>query len=38
MADEVELGAREALEIVGEDVALTARETSHSLVIEMPEG
>jgi len=34
----VELGARDGLEIVGEDVTLAARETSHVLVIEMPEG
>ena len=37
-ASGVELGERDALEIVGEDVLLTARETSHYLVIEMPEG
>ena len=34
----VELGERDGLEIVAEDVTLTARETSHVLVIEMPEG
>ena len=34
----VELGERDGLEIVGEDVDITARETSHVLVIEMPEG
>ena len=37
-ANGVELGERDGLEIVGEDVVLTARETSHFLVIEMPEG
>ena len=34
----VDLGERDGLEIVAEDVTLTARETSHVLVIEMPEG
>jgi redox-sensitive bicupin YhaK (pirin superfamily) len=37
-ASGVELGERDALEIVAEDVVLAARETSHFLVIEMPEG
>ena len=34
----VELGERDGLEIVAEDVTLAAREISHVLVIEMPEG